>query len=56
MKIPIKHNDSKVILSVLHSNIEKARNILEQYRDVDLNKELKLMRKEDVTKEDNKEL
>ncbi len=50
-EVTIKYNDSELIISSFHSNIEKARNILDKYKDVDLYKELKLMRKEDAAKE-----
>ncbi|MGX6960637.1 MAG: AbrB/MazE/SpoVT family DNA-binding domain-containing protein [Rickettsia endosymbiont of Pentastiridius leporinus] len=50
-EVTIKYNDSELVVSTFHSNIEKARNILNKYKDIDLNKELKLMRKEDAAKE-----
>ncbi len=50
-EVTIKYNDSELIISSFHSNIEKARNILDKYKDVDLYKELQLMRKEDAAKE-----
>ncbi|WP_395476405.1 AbrB/MazE/SpoVT family DNA-binding domain-containing protein [Rickettsia endosymbiont of Pantilius tunicatus] len=50
-EVTIKYNDSELIVSTFYSNIEKARNILDKYKHVDLNKELKLMRKEDAAKE-----
>ncbi|HJD67387.1 AbrB/MazE/SpoVT family DNA-binding domain-containing protein [Rickettsia endosymbiont of Rhinocyllus conicus] len=46
-EVTIKYNDSELIVSTFHSNIEKARNILDKYKNIDLNKELKLMRKYD---------
>ncbi|MCC8418265.1 MAG: AbrB/MazE/SpoVT family DNA-binding domain-containing protein [Rickettsia endosymbiont of Glossina mortisans submortisans] len=46
-KVTIKYNNSELIISSFHSNIEKARNILDKYKDIDLYKELKLMRKEE---------
>ncbi|MEY4463414.1 MAG: hypothetical protein RLZZ81_385 [Pseudomonadota bacterium] len=50
-EVTIKYNDSELIVSTFHSNIEKARNILDKYKVIDLYKELKLMRKEDAAKE-----
>ena len=50
-EVSIKYDDSELIVSTFHSNIEKARNILDKYKDIDLQNELKLMRIEDVTKE-----
>ena len=44
-EVIIKYNDSELIVSTFHSNIEKTRNILDKYKNIDLNKELKLMRK-----------
>ncbi|KHO02851.1 AbrB/MazE/SpoVT family DNA-binding domain-containing protein [Rickettsia felis] len=46
-KVTIKYNNSELIISSFYSNIEKARNILDKYKDIDLYKELKLMRKEE---------
>jgi len=31
-KVSIKYNDSELIVSTFHSNIKKARNIIEKYR------------------------
>lgn len=50
-EVTIKYSDSELIVSSFHANIERARNILNKYGDIDLNKELKLMRKEDAGKE-----
>jgi len=50
-EVTIKYNDSELIVSTFHSNIEKARSILDKYKDIDLYKELKLIRKEDAAKE-----
>jgi len=50
-EVSIKYNDSELIVSTFCSNIEKARNILDKYKDIDLHKELNLMRKEDAAKE-----
>lgn len=49
-KVSIKHNGSELIVSTFHSNLEKARNILDKYKNVDLQKELTTMRKEDDAK------
>jgi len=50
-EVSIKYSDSELIVSTFSSNIEKARSILEKYKDVDLQNELKNMRSEDATKE-----
>jgi bifunctional DNA-binding transcriptional regulator/antitoxin component of YhaV-PrlF toxin-antitoxin module len=49
-EVTIKYSESELIVSTFHSNIEKARNILEKYGNLDLQKELKLMRKENADK------
>lgn len=50
-EVTIKYNESELIVSTFHSNIERARNILNKYKNIDLRKELTLMRKEDAAKE-----
>ncbi|MCC8369223.1 MAG: AbrB/MazE/SpoVT family DNA-binding domain-containing protein [Rickettsia endosymbiont of Oxypoda opaca] len=50
-EVSIKYNDSELIVSTFHSNLEKARNILDKYKDIDLSGELRNMRKEDAAKE-----
>ena len=50
-EVTIKYSDSELIVSTFHSNIERARNILDKYKNIDLHKELNLMRKEDAAKE-----
>ena len=50
-EVSIKYNDTELVVSTFSSNIEKARNILEKYKDIDLQNELKIMRNEDATKE-----
>ena len=50
-EVSIKYDDSELIVSTFHSNIEKARNILDKYKDINLQNELKLMRTEDDAKE-----
>ena len=49
-EVSIKYSDSELVVSTFHSNIEKARNILDIYKNIDLQKELKLMRTEDADK------
>lgn len=49
-EVSIKCTDSELIISTFHSNIEKARNILNKYGDIDLQGELKLMRSLDAVK------
>jgi AbrB family looped-hinge helix DNA binding protein len=49
-EVSIKYNDSELIVSTFHSNIERARNILNKYKDIDLQQELKIMRSEDADK------
>ena len=49
-EVSLKYSDSELVVSTFHSNIEKARDILSKYKDLDLQKELTLMRKEDVNK------
>ena len=50
-EVSIRYNDSELIVSTFHANIEKARSILDKYNDIDLHKELNLVRKEDAAKE-----
>ena len=49
-EVSIKYSDSELVVSTFYSNIEKARNILDKYKNIDLQKELKLMRTEDADK------
>lgn len=49
-EVSIKYSDSELVVSTFHSNVEKARNILDKYKNIDLQKELKLMRTEDADK------
>lgn len=50
-KVSVNYSDSELIVSTFHSNIEKARNILSKYENLDLQEELRIMRKEDADKE-----
>ena len=50
-EVTIKYSDSELIVSTFHSNIERARSILDKYKNIDLHEELNLMRKEDAAKE-----
>ena len=50
-KVSVNYSDSELVVSTFHSNIEKARNILSKYGNLDLQEELKIMRKEDANKE-----
>ena len=50
-KVSVTYSDSELIISTFHSNIDKARNILNKYKNFDLQSELKIMRKEDADKE-----
>lgn len=38
-EVSMKFNDSELIISSFSSNIEKARNILKKYKDIDLQNE-----------------
>jgi len=49
-EVSIKYSDSELVVSTFHSNIEKTRTILAKYKNIDLQKELKLMRTEDADK------
>ncbi len=49
-EVSIKCTDSELVISTFHANIEKSRNILDKYTDLDLQKELKNMRREDAEK------
>ncbi|WP_341786864.1 AbrB/MazE/SpoVT family DNA-binding domain-containing protein [Rickettsia endosymbiont of Cantharis rufa] len=49
-KVTIKYSDLELIISTFHPNIEKARIILDKYKDIDLYRELKLIRKEEEIK------
>lgn len=51
VSIQYNDNDSKLVITTFHSNLDKARNILQKYEHIDLQKELKAMRVEDVIKE-----
>lgn len=55
-EVSIRYSDSELIVSTFHSNIEKARNILSKYKDIDLHNELKIMRREDSLNPHCKEL
>jgi AbrB family looped-hinge helix DNA binding protein len=50
-KVSVNYSDSELVVSTFHSNIEKARNILSKYGNLDLQEELRIMRKEDANKE-----
>jgi AbrB family looped-hinge helix DNA binding protein len=50
-KVSVNYSDSELVVSTFHSNIDKARNILSKYGNLDLQNELKTMRKEDANKE-----
>lgn len=47
-EVSIKYSESELIVSTFHSSIEKARNILNKYKDLDLQKELTILRKENA--------
>lgn len=47
-EVAIKIQDSELVVSTFTANIEKARSILNRYPNLDLQKELKIMRKEDA--------
>lgn len=47
-EVSIKHSESELIVSTFHSNIDKVRNILNKYKDLDLQKELTILRKENA--------
>jgi len=49
--VSVNYSDSELVVSTFHSNIEKARNILSKYGNLDLQQELQTMRKEDADKE-----
>jgi AbrB family looped-hinge helix DNA binding protein len=49
-EVSLKCSNSELIISTYRSNIEKARNILVKYNNLDLQKELIMMRKEDADK------
>ena len=49
-EVSIKYSESELIVSTFHSNLEKARNILSKYENLDLQQELKLLRAEDANK------
>lgn len=50
-KVSVNYSNSELVVSTFHSNIEKARNILSKYGNLDLQEELRIMRKEDANKE-----
>ena len=47
-EVTIKYSESELIISTFYSNIDKARNILNKYTDLDLQKELTILRKENA--------
>ncbi|PCJ27570.1 MAG: AbrB/MazE/SpoVT family DNA-binding domain-containing protein [Rickettsiales bacterium] len=47
-KVSIKYSDSELVVSTFHSNVEKARNILKNYKEIDFQQELKIMRKKEA--------
>jgi AbrB family looped-hinge helix DNA binding protein len=47
-EVSLKYSDSELVVSTFHSNIEKARNILSKYENLNLQNELTSMRKEDA--------
>jgi len=49
-EVSLKYNDSELGISTFHSNLEEARKILNKYKHIDLQKELKVMRKEEANK------
>lgn len=49
-EVSIKYKGFELIVSTFHTNIERARNILSKYKDIDLQKELEIMRSEDVNR------
>ena len=50
-KVSVNYFDSELVVSTFHSNIEKARNILSKYGNLDLQEKLRIIRKEDSNKE-----
>ncbi|XVN43587.1 MAG: AbrB/MazE/SpoVT family DNA-binding domain-containing protein [Candidatus Rickettsia vulgarisii] len=49
-EVSIKYGDSELIVLTFQANIEKARDILSKYKNIDLQKELKSIRNEDAKK------
>jgi AbrB family looped-hinge helix DNA binding protein len=47
-EVSLNYSENKLVVSTFASNIEKARNILNRYQDIDLQNELKTLRKEDM--------
>jgi AbrB family looped-hinge helix DNA binding protein len=50
-EVSIKYTDSELVISTFRSNLERARNILSQYENLDLSNELKQQRQEDAREE-----
>ena len=50
-EVSLQFDNDKLIVSTFYSNLEKARNILDKYKDINLSQELKLLRKEDAATE-----
>jgi AbrB family looped-hinge helix DNA binding protein len=48
-EVSIRYDNSELIVSTFCSNIEKARNILNKYQDINLQQELEFMRSEDAS-------
>jgi AbrB family looped-hinge helix DNA binding protein len=50
-EVSLKYTESELVVSTFQSNLEKARSILEKYKDINLSKELTSLRQEDAAKE-----
>ncbi|NRB10154.1 MAG: AbrB/MazE/SpoVT family DNA-binding domain-containing protein [Rickettsiaceae bacterium] len=49
-EVSVKYTNSVLVVSTFHANIQKSRDILDKYEDLDLQKELKNMRRKDAEK------
>jgi AbrB family looped-hinge helix DNA binding protein len=47
-EVTITLSDSKLVVSTYHSNIERSRDILKKYGNLDLQASLKTLRKQDL--------
>ncbi len=50
-EVTLKFDNSNLIISTYHANVDKARKILEKYGNLDLQNSLKQLRKNDLENE-----
>jgi AbrB family looped-hinge helix DNA binding protein len=50
-EVSLKYSDTELVVSTFQSNLEKARSMLDKYKDKDILNEFKSLRQEDAKKE-----